>query len=120
MLVLLSAALALGAAQSASVDPPITKPSWARTPTADQVSYFYPQAAIRAHVQVGMGTIACDVDAKARMENCSISREDPPELGFGEAALKVAKYFKMEPKDSAGRPVAGGKVIIPIVFRPSR
>ncbi len=110
----------MGAAQAAPAVPEITKPSWAQTPTAEQLAFFYPSAGIHAGRPTGRGTMACDVDAKGRLENCSIYQEDPPGLGFGEAALKVAKYFQMAPKDSAGRSVAGGRVIIPIVFRAPR
>jgi len=117
MSVVLAVALAVAAAQAAPADPPITKPSWAQTPTADQLAYLYPRAAVHAGRPVGQGVMACDVGAKGQLENCSVQQEDPPGLGFGEAALKAAKYFRMEPKDSAGRPVAGGRVTVPIVFR---
>jgi hypothetical protein len=124
--VILAVTLIMGVTQvspAAPADPAapaITKPSWMQTPTADQLAFLYPKAASRGGRPVGMGTMACDVDVKGQLENCSVYQEDPPGLGFGEAAVKAARYFRMARKDSAGRSVAGGRVIVPIVFHPPR
>ena len=36
--------------------------------------------------------------------------------GFGDAAMKMTKLFKMRPQTKDGAPVDGGKITIPIVF----
>jgi protein TonB len=113
-----SAALVVVMAQSsAAPDETIAKPIWIKRPTASQVGYAYPSAARHAGSPDGRGTIACDVNADGGLEGCFVYKEDPAGLGFGEAALKLARYFKMQPLNSAGRSVAGGTVTLPIVFR---
>ena len=117
MFVIFGAALVVAMAQSPATGQTITKPVWIKTPTAHQVEYAYPSAATHAGSPIGDGTIACDVDADGKLESCFIYKEDPAGLGFGEAALKLAKYFRMEPLDAAGQSVAGGTITIPIDFR---
>ena len=38
-------------------------------------------------------------------------------MGFGDAAMKLSKLFKMRPQTKDGQPVDGGTVRIPIAFR---
>ena len=37
-------------------------------------------------------------------------------MGFGDAAMKMSKLFKMRPQTKDGQPVDGGTVRIPIRF----
>jgi protein TonB len=58
----------------------------------------------------------CVVSAQGTL-SCSIASEDPPDQGFGDAAMKMAHIFKMRPQTRDGVPVAGGTINIPIRFQ---
>ncbi len=64
------------------------------------------------------GTVAiqCNVTAQAAVNGCVILSEDPPNLGFGDAALKMAASFQMTPKTVDGKPVDGGSFATRIRF----
>jgi protein TonB len=65
----------------------------------------------------GRASISCTVDARGTLQNCSVANETPSDAGFGDAALRMSKLFKMRPMTKDGAPVDGGKIVIPIAFR---
>jgi protein TonB len=77
---------------------------------------YYPERAQRMNVE-GKATISCTVTAQGTLSSCSVADEDPSDQGFGEAAMRMSKLFKMRPMTKDGAPVSGGTVRIPIVFR---
>ena len=94
----------------------ITNPDWLRKPTGDDVAQYYPPRAMDLGKE-GKATIKCTVSAKGTVENCSVLSEEPDGLGFGGAALRMSKLFKMKPKTSDGQAVEGAEVTIPIAFK---
>jgi protein TonB len=94
----------------------ITNPDWLRKPSGDDLARFYPDRAQRTETN-GQATISCSVTASGTLTNCSIVSETPADYGFGDAALKLSRTFRMRPKTSDGNPVEGGTVRVPIVFR---
>lgn len=104
------------------IDPPrppapavIIKPDWARKPTGRQLENAYPDRAIRSGVG-GQATLTCKVTATGAVANCRVTSENPPDYGFGKAALKISQYFVMKPETRDGRPVEGATVNIPVRF----
>ena len=65
----------------------------------------------------GKANISCTVNSRGLLESCAIVSEDPSDQGFGDAAMKRSKLFKMRPQTKDGAPVEGGQVRIPLSFR---
>ena len=90
-------------------------PRWIAIPSGDDVARVYPPAASKAGVS-GRAIISCTVTVAGKMNDCAIVAEDPPAMGFGQAALKLQNRFAMAPKTQLGGDAGGATVRIPIRF----
>ena len=90
-------------------------PEWVRKPSSGALAGVFPSAAVKA-AKDGRATIGCRVTIEGFLEACQVQSEDPPGLGFGQAALQLAPQFRMSPKIRGGKAVPGGKVSVPIIW----
>jgi TonB family protein len=94
----------------------ITQPTWVQRPSAEALQAAYPPAARAAKIS-GNATVQCIAQADGTLGSCSISAEEPLGMDFGDAALRLAHQFVMEPVTRDGTPVAGGRIAIPFAFK---
>ena len=99
-----------------AVDPPpapptpsvITNPVWLEQPDARDFSRYYPERAQEREVE-GRATIECIVNADGRL-SCTVTSEDPPGYGFGEATIRVSRHFRIAPATRDGAATSGGRI----------
>lgn len=96
-------------------DPVIRNPTWLKRPGASEFARFYPDPEMRRGTE-GRAVLNCNVTAKGSVAGCRVASLTPAGSGFGEAALKLSRYFVMSPRTVDGQPVEGGQVTIPIAF----
>lgn len=88
---------------------------WRRPPAVDVVQFFYPEEALKKEIS-GKVIVSCRVNEAGTSHNCKVASEAPSGHGFGEAALKVAPLFEINPKVVKGRAVED-TVRVPINFK---
>ncbi len=93
----------------------ITDPRWARQPSSDELADVYPERALGLG-KAGLVELSCTVAASGDLSGCRVAREDPQGWGFGSAAMKLTKRFRLVPRQLDGKPVDGALVNIPIRF----
>jgi len=69
-------------------------------------------------VLTGVVELSLDVDAAGNLKNIQVLTEEPPYLGFGQAALSDFGGAKFIPAFRSGKPV-DSKVKMPVYYKPS-
>lgn len=92
--------------------PTCPNPDWSAKPDADTLQTYYPDRAQRMNMS-GTARVSCTVQPNGTLTACSVVSEDPPDYGFGTAAIKMAHYFKMKTRDVD---CLGATIVVPIRF----
>jgi protein TonB len=111
--------------QLASIEPAPQRPLiargaeviWQTRANASQFSAVYPQAARGASV-AGRVQLNCAIQSD-RSAACQIVGETPAGYGFGDAALRVARYYRARATLDDGTTSVGAQAALNITFRPS-
>ncbi len=93
----------------------IATPRWAeRSPTVQDIRRAYPQGAMDEGVE-GRVVLVCTI-MPSRDLACTVDTDERPGYGFGQAALDVAKLFRVKPAEPGASTAVGRTVRVPIRF----
>jgi TonB family protein len=81
-------------------------------PSASDFASNYPRLAQDEGVE-GRAVLGCTVNAQGTLENCSVVSETPPNYGFGQAVLNMARLFHF----STSSITPGMALRLPVAFR---
>lgn len=81
-------------AQAVATTPPavIGTLQWIRKPTGDDFARLYPRLAVMRNLN-GRVLLECRVADAGDLTACSVLAENPVDVGFGEATVKLAERF---------------------------
>jgi protein TonB len=105
----------LAPATETAVSSQVMTPQWERLPSSATLDELFPPLARQYRIG-GRTWMRCSVTDDGKLQGCAVIKEIPENQGFGDAALRSVRYFKMTPT-VRGIPVKGGTVIIPIVWQ---
>lgn len=92
----------------------VRNPSWAAIPAASDFQATFPQTANGVNnVRVAL---LCSADEAGALSGCTVDREEPSGMGYGQAALALAPKFRVGAWSVDGLPTYGAKVRVPIRY----
>ncbi|MFN3858456.1 MAG: TonB family protein [Caulobacter sp.] len=94
----------------------VTRPTWRVAPTGEQMARAYPRRASVLGIG-GRAVISCLVHVSGELRQCEVVSEAPEGFGFGVAALRLSRGFRMNPMKDDGVEVSGAVVRAPVRFQ---
>lgn len=90
---------------------------WLNRPTGSDFARYYPFAAVDVS-RPGYAILMCNVIADGAL-SCTIGHESPRYWGFGDAAMRISRSFRIAPVTLNNVSTEGATIRLPIRFRPS-
>ncbi len=81
----------------------ITNPTWVERPSGRALARFYPERAMERERE-GRVVLNCRVRTDGTLD-CSVSEEEPSGWGFGDAAIRMSRAYRMVPATRDGQAV---------------
>jgi hypothetical protein len=97
-------------APGASSPPPIVSPDWTKVLPEASVQEVFPARAADAGVTTGRASLDCVVNGSGAMTECQVKSEEPPDMDFGLAAMRVASAMAVSTWTDEGFPAEGAHV----------
>lgn len=88
---------------------------WDRLPRGEDLANAFPRLAVQAGVE-GRGIMLCRIAADRTVDACNVVASEPSNYPFGEAAIKLARKFKLSAHQSVAEAVEGASVMIKVKF----
>lgn len=93
----------------------VGNPDWVRRPTGAALMEAYPDRALNAGI-TGSAQLTCTVRVNGTLTGCFVADETPAGQGFGRAALRLSRDFRMSPRTVDGQAVEGARVNVTLRF----
>jgi TonB family protein len=93
----------------------VTNAVYVYRPDPSSVEHFFPKHALAKGVS-GSVLLRCTATATGGLKDCVVVAEAPNGWGFGEAAVRSASMFDLDPRLSDGTSIEGRTVPFPIRF----
>ncbi len=91
----------------------LVEPVWLARPSPSDFARHFPVNALRRGVD-GLGVLDCIVEVDGEL-SCRVVSDSPAGEGFGGAALRIARSFRVE-RGADGTPAVGKRIRVPIRF----
>ena len=88
---------------------------WLAPPSGGSNWRDWPAPALRLEIS-GSATLKCNHDAQGQLSGCKVTEQSRPDKGFGDAALRLARTFRLRPTLSDGSPLTAGEITFKVPF----